>query len=37
MEKLEGKVWKFRDNRDRDVIIAGRYLRTFSLNDLHYM
>jgi methanogen homoaconitase small subunit len=34
MEKLEGKVWKFRDSIDTDVIIAGRYLRTFSLDDL---
>ncbi len=34
MEKLEGKVWKFRDCIDTDVIIPGRYLRTFSLDDL---
>lgn len=34
MEELEGKVWKFRDSIDTDVIIAGRYLRTFSLDDL---
>ncbi len=34
MEKIIGKVWKFRDNIDTDVIIAGRYLRTFSLDDL---
>jgi len=34
MEKLDGKVWKFRDSIDTDVIIAGRYLRTFSLDDL---
>ncbi|MBZ2165810.1 homoaconitase small subunit [Methanobacterium spitsbergense] len=34
MEKIEGKVWKFRDSIDTDVIIAGRYLRTFSLDDL---
>jgi len=34
MEKLYGKVWKFRDSIDTDVIIAGRYLRTFSLDDL---
>lgn len=33
MEKIEGKVWKFRDSIDTDVIIAGRYLRTFSLDD----
>jgi len=34
MDKIEGKVWKFRDSIDTDVIIAGRYLRTFSLDDL---
>jgi methanogen homoaconitase small subunit len=34
MSKIEGKVWKFRDSIDTDVIIAGRYLRTFSLDDL---
>lgn len=34
MEKIEGKVWKFGDNVDTDVIIPGRYLRTFSLDDL---
>lgn len=34
MDKVEGKVWKFRDSIDTDVIIAGRYLRTFSLDDL---
>lgn len=34
MKKIEGKVWKFRDSIDTDVIIAGRYLRTFSLDDL---
>jgi methanogen homoaconitase small subunit len=34
MENIMGKVWKFRDSIDTDVIIAGRYLRTFSLDDL---
>ena len=34
ISKIEGKVWKFRDSIDTDVIIAGRYLRTFSLDDL---
>ena len=33
-ETLEGKVWKIGDNIDTDVIIPGRYLRTFSLDDL---
>ncbi|MBQ6219557.1 MAG: 3-isopropylmalate dehydratase small subunit [Methanosphaera sp.] len=34
MEKIKGKVWKFRDCIDTDVIIAGRYLRTFNPEDL---
>lgn len=33
-EVIQGKVWKFRDSVDTDVIIAGRYLRTFSLDEL---
>ncbi len=32
--KLEGNVWKFRDSIDTDVIIPGRYLRVFDLNEL---
>lgn len=31
---MKGKVWKFRDSIDTDVIIAGRYLRTFNPQDL---
>jgi methanogen homoaconitase small subunit len=34
MRIIKGKVWKFRDSIDTDVIIPGRYLRTFSLDDL---
>ena len=34
MKQIKGRVWKFRDSIDTDVIIAGRYLRTFSLDDL---
>lgn len=34
MEPMKGKVWKFRDSIDTDVIIAGRYLRTFNPEDL---
>ncbi|MCD7781365.1 MAG: 3-isopropylmalate dehydratase small subunit [Methanosphaera sp.] len=34
MDKFEGKVWTFRDCIDTDVIIAGRYLRTFDFKEL---
>ncbi len=34
IEKLEGKVWKFRDSIDTDVIIPGRYLRAVNLDEL---
>jgi methanogen homoaconitase small subunit len=33
-DEIQGKVWKFRDSIDTDVIIPGRYLRTFSLDEL---
>ena len=28
-EKLEGKVWRYGDNIDTDVIIPARYLNSF--------
>lgn len=34
MKKIEGKVWKFRDSIDTDVIIPGRYLRALNLDEL---
>lgn len=34
LERLEGRVWKFRDNIDTDVIIPGRYLRAMNLDEL---
>lgn len=34
MNEIKGKVWKFEDNIDTDVIIPGRYLRTFNPQDL---
>ncbi len=32
INKLSGRVWKFGDNIDTDVIIPGKYLRTTDMN-----
>lgn len=34
MDKIKGKTWTFGENIDTDVIIPGRYLRTFNPQDL---
>lgn len=34
MDEIKGKTWIFEDNIDTDVIIPGRYLRTFNPQDL---
>ncbi len=34
MDKIKGRTWIFEDNIDTDVIIPGRYLRTFNPQDL---
>ena len=34
MDIIEGKTWTFGKNIDTDVIIPGRYLRTFNPKDL---
>lgn len=34
MDEIRGKVWTFGENIDTDVIIPGRYLRTFNPQDL---
>ena len=31
MDFIKGRAWKFKDNIDTDIIIPGRYLRTFDL------
>ena len=34
MDIIKGKTWTFGKNIDTDVIIPGRYLRTFNPQDL---
>ena len=34
MDVIKGKTWTFGKNIDTDVIIPGRYLRTFNPQDL---
>ena len=34
LDRIEGKVWTFRDSIDTDVIIPGRYLRSLTLDEL---
>lgn len=34
MDEIKGKTWTFGENIDTDVIIPGRYLRTFNPQDL---
>ena len=34
MDVIKGKTWTFGENIDTDVIIPGRYLRTFNPQDL---
>ena len=34
MQIIKGKTWTFGENIDTDVIIPGRYLRTFNPQDL---
>ncbi|MFA4936215.1 MAG: homoaconitase small subunit [Candidatus Methanoperedens sp.] len=34
INKLSGKVWKFGDNIDTDVVIPGKYLRTTDMSLL---
>lgn len=34
MDIIKGKTWTFGENIDTDIIIPGRYLRTFNAKDL---